>query len=137
MQLDAFGDCDFDLVRAGRHVAALLERGQVDVLRALPQSRQGDVDGDVSAADDDDPRPNAHRLTAAHGVQEVDAAEHEGLMDAFDRDQARPLGAKAEEHGVVVLAEGLEAVDRALVWIWTPSTRIWSISWSSRSGGRR
>ena len=59
---------------------------QVDVLRALPQRRQGDVDGDVAAADDDDPRPDPHRLAAAHGAQEVDAAEHEGLMDAVDRD---------------------------------------------------
>ena len=112
VQLHAFGDCDFDLVRAGRHVAALLEGGQVHVLRALPQRRQGDVDGDVAAADDDDPRPDPHRFAAAHGVQEVDAAEHEGLMDAVDRDEARPLGAEAEEHGVVVLAEGLEAADR-------------------------
>ena len=82
VQLHAFGDGVLDLVRAGRHVAALLEGGQVDVLRALPQSRQGDVDGDVAAADDDDPRPDPHRFAAAHGTQEVDAAEHEGLMDA-------------------------------------------------------
>ena len=32
-------------------------------------------------------------------------------MDTFDRDQARALGAEAEEHGVVVLAEGVEAAD--------------------------
>ncbi len=38
-------------------------------------------------------------------------AEHEGLMDTLDRDQARALGAEAEEHGVVVLAEGIEAAD--------------------------
>ena len=62
-QLHAFGDRGFDLVRAGRHLAALLQGHQVDVLRALPQRRQGDVDGDVAAADDDDPRPDAHRLS--------------------------------------------------------------------------
>ena len=112
VQLHAFGDGDFDLVRAGRHVAALFQRGQVDMLRALPQSRQGDVDGDVAAADDDHPRPDLHRLAAAHGMQEVDTAEHEGLLDTLDRDEARSLGAEAEEHGVVVLAEGLKAADR-------------------------
>ena len=74
VQLHAFGDCVFDLVRTGRHFAALLEGGHVDVRRALAQSRQGDVNGDVSAADDDDPRPDPHRFAAAHGMQEVDAA---------------------------------------------------------------
>ena len=112
VQLHAFGDGIFDLVRAGRHVAAFLERGEVDVLRALPQSRQGHVDGDVAAADDDDPWPDAHRIAAAHGMQEVDAAEHEGLMDTLDRDEARSLGAEPEEHRVVILAKGLEAADR-------------------------
>ena len=57
------------------------------MLRALPQGRQGDVDGDVAAADDHDPRPDAHRVAAAHGLQEVDAAEHEGLLDTLDRDR--------------------------------------------------
>ena len=33
-------------------------------------------------------------------------------MDAVDREEARALGAEAEEHGVVVLAEVLEAADR-------------------------
>ncbi len=138
VQLHAFGDGELDLVRAGRHVAALLKRGHVDVLRSLPQSRQGDIDGDVAAADDDDPWPDPHRFAAAHGMQEVDPAEHEGLLDTLDRDEARPLGAKAEEHGVVVLAEGLEAAN-CVRWcgLSTPSARIWSISWSSRSGGRR
>ena len=39
-------------------------------------------------------------------------AEHEGQVDAVDRQQARLLGAEAEEDGVVVLAELLEAGDR-------------------------
>ena len=111
VQLHAFGDGVLDLVGAGRHLAALLQGDHVDVRRALPQRRQGDVDRDVAAADDDHPRPDPHRLAAAHGPQEVDAAEHEGLMDTFDRDQARALGAEAEEHGVVVLAERIEAAD--------------------------
>ena len=67
---------------------------------------------DVAAADDDDPRPDPHRCAAAHGVQEVKAAEHEGLMDTLDRDEARSLGAESKEHGVVILAKGLEAADR-------------------------
>ena len=48
----------------------------------------------------------------AHGAEEVDAAEHEGLVDAVDRDQAGALRAEAEEHGVVVLAERFDAADR-------------------------
>ena len=82
------------------------------MLRALPQRRQGHVDGNVPAADDHDPWPDSHRSTAAHGVQEVDAAEHEGLMDTLHRDEARSLGAEPEEHRVVALAKGLEAADR-------------------------
>ena len=82
------------------------------MLRALPQRRQGDVDGDVAAADDDDPRPDSDRFAAAHGPQEVDPAEHEGLLDTVDLDQARLLRAEPEEHGVVVLAERLQAADR-------------------------
>ena len=82
------------------------------MLRTLPQSGQGNVDGDVAAADDDDPWPDLHRLTAAHGMQEVNAAEHEGLMDTLDRDHARSLGAKPEEHCVVILAKGLKAADQ-------------------------
>jgi len=65
------------------------------MLRTLPQRRQGYVDGDIAAADDDNPRPDPHRLAAAHGMQEVDPAEHEGLLDTLDRDEARALGAKA------------------------------------------
>ena len=41
-------------------------------------------------------------------------AKHEGLMDPFDREQARLLRAEAEEDGVVVLAEGFEAGDRGV-----------------------
>ena len=89
----------------------MLAKDHVDVLRALAQRRQGDVDGDVAGADDHDPRPDAHPIAAAHGAQEVDATEHEGLVDAVDRDEARALGAQTEKHGVVVLAEGIEAVD--------------------------
>ena len=80
--------------------------------RALPQSRQGHVDRDVSAADDDDARPDAHRLAAARGAQEVDAAEDEGKMGALDRQQAGLLRAEPEEDGVVLLAELLDARDR-------------------------
>ena len=112
VQLHALGDGIFDLVRAGRHVTAFLERGEVDMLCALPQRRQGHVDGHVPAADDHDPWPDAHRSAAAHGVQEVEAAEHEGLMDTLHRDEARSLGAESQEHGVVILAKGLEAGDR-------------------------
>ena len=111
VQLHAFPDGVLDLVGAGRHLAAVLQRDHVDVRCALAQGRQGDVDRDVAAADDDHPRPDPHRLAAAHVPQEIDAAEHEGLMDTLDRDQARALGAEAEEHGVVVLAEGVEASD--------------------------
>ena len=109
--LHAFGDGEFDLVRAGRHVAAFLKRSEIDMLRALAQSRQGDVDRDVAAADDDDARPDPHRLAAAHSMQEVQSAEHKGLLDAVNRDKARTLGAETEEHGVVILAEGFEAGD--------------------------
>ena len=55
---------------------------------ALAQSGQGDVDRDVAAADDDHPRPHPDRLAAAHVAQEIDAAEHEGLLDTVDRDRA-------------------------------------------------
>jgi len=72
-QLHAFGNCQLDLVGAGRHIAAFLERGQVNVQCALAQRCQGDVNGDVAAADDDHPRPNPHRLAATHGVQEINA----------------------------------------------------------------
>ena len=85
VNLNAFGDRELDLVGAGRHVAALLERGQVHVPCTLAQGRQSDVDRDVSAADDDDARPDAHRLSAPRGAQEVDAAEDERKMGAFDR----------------------------------------------------
>ncbi len=78
---------------------------------ALAQRGQGDVDRDVAAADDDHPRPDPDRLAAAHVAQEIDAPQHEGLMDTFDRDQARALGTEPEEHRVVVLAKGLEAAD--------------------------
>ena len=111
LQLHAFGDRGFDLVRAGRHLAALFQRHQVDVLRALPQRRQGDIDGDVAAADHDDPRSDANAFAAAHRAQEIDAAEDERLMHALDRQHARRLGAQADEDGVVVLAERLEAAD--------------------------
>ena len=112
VELHAFGDRELDLVGAGRHVAALLERGQVHVPRALPQGRQGDVDRDVSAADDDDPRPDAHRLSAARGAQEVDAAEDERKMGALDGQEASLLRAEPEEDGVVLLAELLDARNR-------------------------
>ena len=88
MQLHAFGDRDFDLMRTGGHVTALLEGGQIDVLRTLPQSRQGDIDGDVATPDDNDPRSNPHRFAAANGVQEVEPAKYEILLDAIDRDEA-------------------------------------------------
>ena len=81
------------------------------MLGALAQGGQGHVDGDVAAADDGDPRPHLHGVAAAHGAQEVDAAQHEGPVDAVDGDEAGPLGAQAEEHGVVVGAEGVEAAD--------------------------
>ena len=104
---------------------------------ALAQRRQGDVDRDVATADDDDPRPDPDRFAAAHVPQEIDAPEHEGLMDTFDRDQAGPLRAEAKEHGVVVLSKRLEAADLGAGMDRDPSARIWSSSWSSRSGGRR
>ena len=110
-QLHAFPNGVFDLVGAGRHLAAVLEGDHVDMRCALAQGREGDVDGDVAAADDDHPRPSTDRLAAAHVPQEIDAAEHERLMDTFDRDWARALGAEAEEHGVVALAKGVEATD--------------------------
>jgi hypothetical protein len=52
----------------------------VDALRALAQRRQRDVDGHVATADDDHARPDARGLAAAHRAQEVDAAEHEGMV---------------------------------------------------------
>ena len=110
-QLHALGGGGFDLVRAGRHLAALFQRHQVDALRALAQRRQRHVDGDVAAADDHHARPHAHRLAAAHGAQEVDAAEHEGVVRAFDRQQPRGLRARADEDGVVLLAEVFQPVD--------------------------
>ena len=111
VQLHTFGDGVLDLVRARRHLAALLERDQVDVLRALSQRGERDVDGDVAAADDDDPRSDSHGLAAVNGSEEADPSEHEGLLDTFDLDAARLLGAEAEEDGVVVLAECIEVVD--------------------------
>ncbi len=42
-------------------------------------------------------------------MQEVQSTQHHGLVDAFNRDEARPLGTEAEVHGIVVLAEGLQA----------------------------
>ena len=136
VQLHALADSVLDLVRAGGHVAASLERDHVDVTGALPERRQGNVDGDVAAADDDDARSD-QRLAAAHVAQEVDAAEHEGLLDAVDRDESRPLRPETQEDRVVVLPERLQPGDRAPVWIGTPSTRICSSSCSSRSGGSR
>ena len=45
-------------------------------------------------------RVHFSRLAAAHGAQKVDAAEHERLVHALDRDEARQLRAEAEEHRV-------------------------------------
>ena len=111
-QLHALGDRELDLSRAGRHVAALLQRGQVDVRRTLAQGGQRDVDGDVAATDDDDPRPDAHGSSAARGAQEVDAAEHEGEVGSFDGKQASLLRSEPEEDRIVPLAKLPDARDR-------------------------
>ena len=80
-------------------------------MRALSECGERDVDGDVAAADDNDPRSDPDGLAAVNGSEEADPPEHEGLLDTFDLDAARLLGAEAEEDGVIVLAEGIEVVD--------------------------
>ena len=82
------------------------------MLRALPQSGQGNVDRDVATADDHDPRPDPDRFAAADVAQEVDAPEHELLVRAVDRDELGRLGPEAQEDRVVVGFERLEAPDR-------------------------
>ncbi len=111
MQGHALGHGGLDLVRAGRHLAALFEADHVHLLRALAQRRQRDVDGDVAAADHHHARTDLDRHPAPDVAQEVDAAENEGLVHALDRDEARHLRAQAEEDRIVVPAEGIEAVD--------------------------
>ena len=105
----ALGDRSLDLVRTGRHLAALFEADHVDLLRSLAQGGERHVDGDVAAADDDDARTDPHVLAAADIAQEIYAAKNEGLMHTLDRNHARHLRAKAKEHRVVILAEDVEA----------------------------
>ena len=110
MQRHALGDGRLDLVRAGRHFAALFEADHVDVLCPLAQGGQRHVDGDVATADDNDTRADLDCFATAHIAQEVDATQNTGLVHPLDGDETRELCAEAKKHCVIVLAEGIETI---------------------------